>query len=265
MNRHQSEENADDADVIESFGFQQPGHAVGSRVIPDRFGDIPVRVGIAVEHETEQRAHSWEIREVRSADDPVWRAVEVERQQPSTRDKHAVNFPDRHVQMWDVPQSIARRDDLEVSSAEGQRQHISDEKRRADAAQSILIAIPNIRIGMIPSLRSDSRWELRVGSNRGCPPSRVGQLNHPVRQIQSHGSRGPVAARLGEDVASAAREIEDAVRGTDPGQPDQSPLPPAVLPVRQKPGDEIVPIRDGGEQLADVALFAFGRRDRAAE
>ena len=47
VNRHQPEEDGNDTHVSESFGFEQPRHALGARVIPDRFGNVAVRVGIA--------------------------------------------------------------------------------------------------------------------------------------------------------------------------------------------------------------------------
>ena len=44
-------------------------------------------------------------------------------------------------------------------------------------------------------------------------------------------------------------------------QRDEPPLPPPILSVRQRDGDEVVPIGDRREQRAHVAALAVGRRD----
>ena len=45
----------------------------------------------------------------------------------------------------------------------------------------------------------------------------------------------------------------------------QPPLPSAVLPVREKNGDEVVAIGDGREEASDVAGLGIGRIERRAE
>ena len=42
-------------------------------------------------------------------------------------------------------------------------------------------------------------------------------------------------------------------------------LPAPILPVREQHGDEVVAVRDGGEQAPDVGGLAAGRRDTGAQ
>jgi hypothetical protein len=111
--------------------------------------------------------------------------------------------------------------------------------------------------GVVGNWNSDGRRELGA---RGAS-----QLNHAPRQVESHGSPGTGALRREEDVAGTAGKIEHPVGRPDGGELHQPPLPPAILAVRQQPRDEVVAIRDGGEQPPDVLLFAFGSGDGIAQ
>ena len=67
--------------------------------------------------------------------------------------------------------------------------------------------------------------------------------------------------RREQQIAGPAREIEHAIGLAKIGELDDLPLPPPVLTVRQKAGDEIVAVGDGREQAPDVATLALGRRN----
>ena len=91
---------------------------------------------------------------------------------------------------------------------------------------------------------------------RGKPPFGSRELNHPVSDIKPDDACA--TCRGGEgDVARAGGQVEDAVAGANRRESNQPPLPPPILPVRQRDGDEIVAIRDCRKQRAHVGAFAM--------
>src|SRR5688572_15809640 len=62
VNRHQSPEERHGPHVLESVLSEQGGHTFRSRVIANRFGDVSICIGIAVQHEPQRGSHNGEIR-----------------------------------------------------------------------------------------------------------------------------------------------------------------------------------------------------------
>jgi hypothetical protein len=56
------------------------------------------------------------------------------------------------------------------------------------------------------------------------------KLQHPMRDIEPDGA-GNEGRRREHDVAGAARQIEHPIRRLQIGEPDQAPLPAAILSV----------------------------------
>ena len=81
-----------------------------------------------------------------------------------------------------------------------------------------------------------------------------------MRHIQTNGLLHMRRGGKG-DVAGAAGEIEDPIRQLKARELNQPPFPAPILPIREKAGDEVVAVRDGGEQPADVSLLAFSACD----
>src|SRR5688572_8221402 len=71
--------------------------------------------------------------------------------------------------------------------------------------------------------------------------------------------------RAEQQVACTAGEIEDAIALSQLREPNQHPLPAAVLPIREEPGDEVVAVGDRGKESTDVAALALGRGDGRAQ
>ena len=85
-----------------------------------------------------------------------------------------------------------------------------------------------------------------------------------MREVEA----GRVRAAAGElecDVAGAAGEVERSAAGLNGGQVGESPFPAAVETEGQQDRDQVVAVRDGLEQPADVARLRVRRRQRRSE
>src|SRR5262245_57647708 len=60
------------------------------------------------------------------------------------------------------------------------------------------------------------------------------------------------------DVARAGREVENTAARANGCELDETPLPSAILSIRQRHCDEVVAVRDRGEERTDVRALSFG-------
>ena len=174
------------------------GSAPGYRRI--EAGIYPVGIGIAMEHPAEKGSDDRQVPEVHTADEPVGRFVEIERQGglPQVREP------------W-----RSRREPRQDSG------HFATRTRSSPARRS---------------RRETARSACRPGRTRrpdvgGFPRC---QLNHPRRDIEADDTRA--AGRQRErDIACARRQIESATPRERWRQGDQPLLPPAILSVPTAP------------------------------
>src|SRR5262249_61226870 len=92
----------------------------------------------------------------------------------------------------------------------------------------------------------------------------------PRRQGAPERARAPPPlpaprARGKRAAGGAARPLAPAVLGPDLPEPDQTPLPAAVLAVGERDGDEVVAVRDRGEEPPDVPAFPVRRGEGGSE
>ena len=214
----------------------RPQTATAPGIALDRLGNVAVRVGIAVQDEAEARADDGEVGEVDGADERVGRTIEVERQEQAARLEHPVDLVDRTLSTGTLRMPYPVVTTSNCADGEGQRHHVAGDPAWLRAARPA--------------------WPRRARSMRGVTSSAVVRAPRRLQRVR--------------DVAGAAREIERGHAGRASPRADETPLPAAVLPVREQAGDEVVAIGDGREEPADVALLVLwawratrgGRRDR---
>ena len=82
----------------EAARLEQPRDAFGAWIVPNRRGNVAIRVGVAVKNPAEHAARHSQIRQVDAAHDRVGRPVEVERQRLAAVVQHAMDLVDGRAQ-----------------------------------------------------------------------------------------------------------------------------------------------------------------------
>src|SRR5437773_7129869 len=90
------------------------------------------------------------------------------------------------------------------------------------------------------------------------------QLDHPGSDVETDDVR-PRRCQGERDVAGAGCKIQCATACHRLRQRREAPLPSAILAIRECDGDEIVSIRDRGEQRSHEAALAIWSRQGLAE
>ena len=210
--------------------FHETRDSVGARVAADGRGNISVRVGIAVQEPAKRAADDRQVGEIDRANERIRGTVEIERQRAAAGFQHANHLVDGGCQIRHVPQPVPGGNQIERRGRERQRDHVSHEK---------------------------------VGRSRG-PGLPLRQLNHSSGDVEAHDA--PRTPADGErDIAGSCREIECARSIPWRGELHDAPLPCAIESVRQHDGNQIVAIRNRGEERAHVAPLAFGRGNPLVE
>ena len=106
MDGEQAAQDRPPRDVCEPLPTEQLDDGVGARVSPDRFGDVAVGVGVAVQHKTHRASHCRQIGMVGRADGGRSRAVEVEREEQPARLQDAADLLNGRCERRDVPEAV---------------------------------------------------------------------------------------------------------------------------------------------------------------
>ena len=177
-------------------------------------GDVEVGLGVAVKEPADGRHHGPQKSLVEGAGEGAVGLAEVQHDRAASGREHAAHLRDGRVEVRDVAQAVADRDDVECS-------------RRAKGSRSASASTN-------PLLRPPSRRRRRATASIGS--------------VKSAPITGPAPNSLGQkaEVAAAAAEVENPRARADARrrQPHRLPLPAPVHPEAHDVVDEVVPPRE---------------------
>ena len=92
------------------------------------------------------------------------------------------------------------------------------------------------------------------------PELLTSKFDHSMRDVQPDDLRAACGGGK-RDIACAGREVENTAARANGSELDETPLPSAILSVRQCHRDEVVAVRDRGEERAHIRALSFGGGD----